>query len=117
MQVQLTFKDKDGFPFFRDGADVCWAQPARRKCILHFKNGEALVYGHPLNYFHKKKVWALNLFRRFDKFLLLNISQLANGKWLFALLKNGKMLPLTRSGSKKLKRYLLRHKNSEGGNP
>ncbi|MBI3500844.1 MAG: hypothetical protein HY063_03535 [Bacteroidetes bacterium] len=116
MQVPLTFRDVNGFPYQKDGADVLYAKARGQNCELYFENEkEPLIYGYPLIHFHQK-VWDLNLFRRIDWFLLVKIGCVLNRKWRKALLSNGLILRLTRSGNNKLKNYLAKHKNSESGN-
>ena len=113
MLVPLTFRDVDGFPYKKDGADVSYAIARGQNCELYFENEkEPLIYGYPLIFFHKK-MWTANLFRRIDRFLLLKIAMLAGGKWCKAILRNGKILNVTRrEGNKKVKKYLAKIKNS-----
>jgi len=113
MLVPLTFRDKDGFPFTKDGAKVLYARPRGQSCKLYFEDGTELEYGYPLNYFHHEKVWNTNMYRRIDRFLLLKISWLTNRKWLMAILRNGKLLALTKKGNKRVKKYLEKMKGGQ----
>ena len=112
MIVPLTFRDKNGFPYKRDGADVLYAVARGQNCELYFENGDFELYGYPLNFFHQK-VWVLNLFRRLGKFLLVKVGKIKNHKWLEAVFSSGKILKLTRSANERLKAYRLKHPPSQ----
>lgn len=108
MQVPLTFRDKNGFPYIKDGADVLYAKARGQNCELYFENGEVEIYGYPLSCFHLK-VWDTNLFRRLGKFLLIKVGQVANRKWRKVIFTTGKILSLTLSANRRLKAYLQKH--------
>lgn len=111
MEVPLTFRDPDGYPYQKDGAEVLYAKARGQNCELYFENGDMEIYGYPLNYFHQK-VWDINLFRRIDRYLLLRYRTLANQKWLKAILLSGKILEVTRQGNKKVKKLLAKIRQS-----
>lgn len=113
MLVPLIFRDENGFPRKRDGAEVLYAVARGQNCELYFENGAFELYGYPLNTFHQK-VWATNLFRRLGKFLLVKVGKVINRKWREAIFHSGKILKLTRSANKRLKAYFLKHPLSEG---
>ena len=108
MLVPLTFRDKNDFPYQRDGAEVLWAEAAGQNCILHFEDGSAEAWGYPLCAFHKK-VWEINSFRRLDRFILAKVLRIQKRRWLNALFLNGFVLPLSRKANKRLKMYFKNH--------
>ncbi|MBI3500731.1 MAG: hypothetical protein HY063_02965 [Bacteroidetes bacterium] len=113
MLVPLTFRDANGFPYQKDGADVLYAKARGQNCELYFENEkEPLIYGYPLNYFHDK-VWSINWFRRLDRFLLVKVIKIKKRAWLKAQFYNNIILVLTRKGNKRLKAYLKKHPPAE----
>ena len=108
MQVPLTFRDKYGFPFERDGADVVWAESAGQHCILYFGKDDFEYWSYPLNEFHRR-VWSTNYFRRLDRFMLIKVAAVKKRIWLKALVYNGIVVEFTRKANKRLKAYLKKH--------
>lgn len=111
MLVPLTFRNKYGFPFQKDGADVLWAKAMGQKCFLHFEDGNELEWSYPLNAFHKK-VYSTNLFRRVHDSFVIKISEAIGKKWLCALLSNDGVIPLSRRYNKKFQKYIDRNKSA-----
>lgn len=111
MLVPLTFRDKYGFPYQRDGAQVLYAKALRQKCELFFEDGKKETWGYPLEEFHRK-VYSTNLFRRVHNSYLIKLSKVLGKKWLKALLPGSIIIPLSREYNKKFQKYLDRNKVS-----
>ncbi len=105
--IWLRFKDEDGCTFLRNALDVLYAEALGKQCVLHFENGERLVWNQIMGAFHKL-VWDSNLFRRLDRELLVKVFNIrhASGR---ALLATGKVLRLGREANSRLRNYILRH--------
>ncbi len=54
MLVPLTFKDSQGYPYEKDGAEVVYAKARGQNCELYFEKGDPEIYGYPLKVFHQK---------------------------------------------------------------
>src|SRR3990170_2044255 len=93
--VTLTFFDNNGIPFTRKASNVAYVIPHRQNCEIHFKDGEHILWGYPLEYFHKVKVWSTNFFRRLDRFVLVNTGTVVKRSWRKVLLTTGEVLKLT----------------------
>lgn len=104
MSVPLQFR-KNGFPYTRDGEEVLYAIAKDQNAILQFENGEQEIFGYSLKKFHRL-VYFSNQFRRVHRSYLVKLCKIVNCKWLKAILSNGEIIPLSRKGYKRVKKYL-----------
>lgn len=111
MVVPLTFRDSEGYPYQKDGAEVFYARARGQNCELYFEKGDPEIYGYPLKVFHQK-IWETNLFRKLDRSLLVKICKVLKRKARKALLDNGTALELSRKANKRLKYYLAKFRKA-----